>query len=244
MPTPTTSWERFCRSRDDSAGAIDHFSRAVDSKPDFTFAWRELVASLMQSGETQRAKDILLRAVRQPSDSAEFQFHLANLLSREGDRDGALGWYRRGLSIQPNSAELHKSPRRSPQTTRRARSGHRRISEGVWFQPDFVDAHVELGNVLQSQGKLDQAISCYESAATLKPDESSLQIGLGRLLQSKGNLDEAIERFRRAVVLDPANAAAHQFLGNALLDKGAKDRSGCVFRGCGAARSRRARSNT
>jgi len=219
----------ICRNRDDSAGAIDHFTRALDVKADFAFAYRELVGALLQSGQTQNAKDVLLRAIRNHPESAEFQFHLGNLCGREGDRDGALASYQKGLSIQPDSAELHKSLadlRKQQGELDQAIAGYRKA---IWFQPDFADAHLELGNVLQSQGKTDQAISCYQSAATLTPDDRGTQVSLGRLLQNMGRLEQAIECFRRAVAADPDNAAAHQFLGNALLENGAKGEAIACF---------------
>ena len=37
-------------------------------------------------------------------------------------------------------------------------------------KPDFVMAHSNLGNVLQEQGKFEEAVACYQRALHCKPD--------------------------------------------------------------------------
>ena len=44
---------------------------------------------------------------------------------------------------------------------------HRRALE---LQPDFAEAHNNLGNALKDQGRLDEALACHRRALELKPD--------------------------------------------------------------------------
>ena len=212
---------RIAKERNDQAGAAEHFSRAVAIKPDFEFAWRELIASLFQQGKAREARDVLNRALTAYPDSAEFHFYLGNALRLDEDHDGAAASYRKALSLQPSSAESHKS---LADVLRM--SGHHDLAvasyqKALWFQPEYVDAHIELAGVLRLQGKLDQALASSQRVVELNPEHSGARIALGNVFEGLGKSDEAIACYRRAVELGPESAAAHQWLGNALLARGA-----------------------
>jgi len=208
-------------SQNDRVGAIDHFTRALEAKPDFVFAYRDLLAVSFQSGQLQKAKEVLSQAISVYPDAAEFRFYLGNLLSHEGDYDNAVGCYEKALAIQPGSAESHKNLADVLGKRGQFDQAVASYQKAIWFEPDFFDAHLALGSLVQGRGKLDQAVACYGRAVALRPEHAAAQISLGNALESLGRIDEAIASYRRAVALEPANAAAHQYLGNALVGRGA-----------------------
>ena len=55
------------------------------------------------------------------------------------------------------------------------------------MKPDYAEAHNNLGNALQDQGKLDEAIACYRRALELKPDYAEAHTNLGIALQARGS---------------------------------------------------------
>ncbi len=79
--------------------------------------------------------------------------------------------------------------------------------------------HYNLGNVLQDQRKLDEAIACYGRALELKPGFAETHSNLGNALREQGKLDEAVACCRRALELKPENIEAHNSLGDALKDQ-------------------------
>jgi serine/threonine-protein kinase len=95
----------------------------------------------------------------------------------------------------------------------------------VTLRPDSSGAHVNLGNALLDNGRLDDAIACFRKAAELDPKYANAHSNLGNALKAKGQLDEAIACCRKAIKLDPKFAWAHSNLGTALLDKGQIDES-------------------
>ena len=85
--------------------------------------------------------------------------------------------------------------------------------------PKNHDAHYNLGFVLQSQGKLDEAISHYRQAVALSDGQARYHNNLGVALAVQDNLDEAIDHFNLAIKCDPDNAEAIFNLGNALFSQ-------------------------
>jgi len=193
----------------DHVESIDHFSRAIDAKADFEFAYRDLVAALLQSEQLPKAREVLIQAVNNCPKSAEFQFQLGNVFSGEGDYDNALACYQKGLSIQPDSADLHKGL--GDTLAKRAQFGQAVNSyrKALWFAPKFVNAHLALGAVLRSQGQLDEAIACYREATTLEPENASTHQSLGNALLERGETKNAIACYERVVNLDPENPVRH-----------------------------------
>ena len=68
--------------------------------------------------------------------------------------------------------------------------------------------HTNLGNVLQSQGKLAQAGACYQRALLLKPDSAETYLNLGTIFREQGQLDSSLTCYRRALGLNPELAEA------------------------------------
>jgi Flp pilus assembly protein TadD len=77
-------------------------------------------------------------------------------------------------------------------------------------------AHNNLGNALEQQDRVDEAIRHLSEALELKPDFAGAHNNLGNALAKQGNFNEAVAHFSKAIQLKPDFAGAHLNLGNAL----------------------------
>jgi tetratricopeptide (TPR) repeat protein len=84
-------------------------------------------------------------------------------------------------------------------------------------------AHCELGTVLMSQGRIDDAIAEFRESVRLAPRFVLARVSLGVALGTKGQMDAAIEQFRAAVRAGPNDLDAHYNLGVALMSKSRND---------------------
>src|SRR5215813_4432912 len=89
--------------------------------------------------------------------------------------------------------------------------------------PSDFSAHFNLAAVLESAGKLKEAIGHYEAALRSRPDAVIAHNNLGTAFQTLGNPEAAISHYRQAVKLKPDYANARYNLGNALLSAGKVD---------------------
>jgi tetratricopeptide (TPR) repeat protein len=93
-----------------------------------------------------------------------------------------------------------------------------RLNPNCWL------AHHNLGfDLLQKEGRVDEAIAHFEKALEIDPATASTQFNLGDAFREKGQMDEAITHYRKALQIKPDYAEAHNGLGNALLQKGSLD---------------------
>lgn len=117
----------------------------------------------------------------------------------------------------------------------RSREGLKMIQEALMRQrlrkyPKEVFAHTNLGSVLQSMGKVDEAINEFRTALEIKPDDVVALTNLGAALESLGKVDEATEHFRQALRVRPEYPNAHFNLGSLLLSQGSADEAARHFR--------------
>lgn len=94
-------------------------------------------------------------------------------------------------------------------------------------QPKKAAAYQCLGEVLEAQGKLAEAIDAYLQAISIQPDLVEARAYLASLYSQVGHLPEAIEHYRQALIQRPDLAVLHFNLGNALSKQG--DIAGAVY---------------
>jgi tetratricopeptide (TPR) repeat protein len=80
-----------------------------------------------------------------------------------------------------------------------------------------------LGNVLASGGRFDEAVSHYNEALRIKPDYATAHYNLAQALKSQGRIDEAISHYNEALYIKPDYADAHINLGIILKSAGKVD---------------------
>jgi FkbM family methyltransferase len=97
------------------------------------------------------------------------------------------------------------------------------FNQALWLNPDYTEAHSNLGNIYYFQGQYESAIACYERALRLDSNFAVAYNNLGTALSCLGRYDEAATHCRRALSLQPAYAEAHNNLGIALKGQGQLD---------------------
>ena len=203
--------------------AIAHFQKALQIKPDNAEAHNNLGNALFKRAvwtkrslnSKRRCKSIPIRgSPQQPRQRAAPK--------------GQCGRSDRSL---PKGAANQSRLRGSPQQPRQraAPKGQAWTKRSLNYQkalqinPDYAEAHNNLGNALLQKGNVDEAIAHYQKALQIKPDYAEAHDNLGNALLQKGNVDEAIAHYQKALQIKPDYAEAHNNLGNALLQKGNVD---------------------
>ena len=88
--------------------------------------------------------------------------------------------------------------------------------KAIEIQPDFAEAHSNLGNILQDIGNLQEAEISTRKAIELRPDLAAAHSNLGDILKNLGNLKEAEISYRQATELSPKDKSIKNSLINFL----------------------------
>jgi len=194
-----------------------------------------------QRGQYQNAEQFFQAALQLQPEAAAIQNSLGFTLQQQGKLEEAITYYEKALKILPDSIEvqvnlgnaLHVQGKLSPEekvhyadlnqqfALGRLQVGDFKIAElyyrqAIALQPDLVQAHNNLGEVLQKQGRFNEAVKSCQEAIKIKPDYPYAYHNLGYFFQEKGKFEEAIEAYKKALNIQPDLGITHNNLGNIL----------------------------
>ena len=99
------------------------------------------------------------------------------------------------------------------------------------LKPDYVEAHIRIGDILIAQDKVGEVELRYKRIITLKPDFADAYYNLGMAQQKLGKLEEAISSYQKAIALKSRYAVtALNNLGAVFNELGKADEAGEMFR--------------
>jgi tetratricopeptide (TPR) repeat protein len=98
-----------------------------------------------------------------------------------------------------------------------ARAVYRTVLER---EPEFADAHVNLGRLLHESGDVYAALVHYRAALAIRPSDATAAFNAGVALEDLGANADAISAYRRAIESDPRNPDAHYNLARLLEQSG------------------------
>jgi len=160
---------------------------------------------------------VVLLAFAESVNTRRYLFHWAD----------SAGFFRYLLAITPDAPQAHEAleytlERRVFASRRHADPAlaikhYRRALE---LRDDDLQAMNNLGDLLLSQGAIDEAISYFRRALQLNGDYLPARNNLANALQVQGKLDEAVEHYRYALRAAPTNADVHYNMGNILFRLG------------------------
>ena len=87
-----------------------------------------------------------------------------------------------------------------------------------------------LGNTLEDEGRLDEAIAHYTESLRIDPNLADSYNNIGLALTKQGRADEAIPNFLKAIRISANHAVAHYNLGTVLASRGKLDEAIYHFR--------------
>jgi predicted O-linked N-acetylglucosamine transferase (SPINDLY family) len=94
----------------------------------------------------------------------------------------------------------------------------------------MTQANNDLGCMLASVGRFDEAITAFGQSIALNPRYGEVHSNLGNALREKGRLDEAAAAYRNAIAIRPDYAPAHCGLGYVLKSAGHIDQAISCYR--------------
>jgi len=77
------------------------------------------------------------------------------------------------------------------------------------IDPDFADAHCNLGSVYYSQDRRARARECFERAIACNPHHLEAHLNLATLMDEAGQQQSALVHYRRALAIDALYADTH-----------------------------------
>lgn len=97
------------------------------------------------------------------------------------------------------------------------------LTHALHVNPQSAMSHNNLGLTLAKEGRLDAALTSFQTAVQLRPDLPEAHYNLGKILTMQGKFDDAIVHHNTALHYRPGWAEAHNNLGATLNAQGQHD---------------------
>ncbi|MGK7950242.1 MAG: tetratricopeptide repeat protein [Xenococcaceae cyanobacterium] len=159
----------------------------------------------------------------------------ANQLRQEGKLDEAIAAYQKAMEITPENssrilAKLARVMMSQGNIEGAVTAYQKAISQAISQKPKqpkwfYSLVYTELGEALEKNGQVDEAIATYQEAIEILPGNSQNSIvhaHLGRAMMAQKNTREAIAAYQKAIALQPEQPVwVYVGLGDALNQNGA-----------------------
>jgi tetratricopeptide (TPR) repeat protein len=192
--------------------ALAAYEAALARKPGFLPAIRNFGAALLESGQLERAAEVLAGGPNDPAALAG----LGDVYRWQGRSDAAAQSYRAAIARDPDMAEAHHGLAQVLLVTGKNSEAAGAFREAIRIRPDYADAHYNLGTALGQQGDLEAATSHLLLALRANPRLAGAYNNLGMVAAARGDLRQATARFRQALEIDPTHEDARANLERAI----------------------------
>jgi tetratricopeptide (TPR) repeat protein len=203
--------------------AIAAFEQVLESGTGFSQACQQLGNVLQGMGKFEEAVTWHTRALRQQPDLAAAFADLGKLHADQQQWQQAIALYEKALQIDSDNADLKADLKADLHRHLASLYGcmgqpyeevlHR--YRAVTLNPRWANPknQLVLGNTLLAQGKVDEAIICYQHGIQLRPDFYEAYYNLGVALTQQERWQESYAAFLRALDINPDHAASWYGLG-------------------------------
>lgn len=217
-----------CSEPDDaSVVAVTHSPRerivrleaALEHDPKNTQNLAGLAEALVEMGDLPGAAARLDEAVRLDPDDPFLRRQLGLLLSDLGETERAIEQYRKALDLAA-SAEVHVLLANLLVAEGESDEAVTHYRDALVLDPEYVDAHYNLGVELGKRGKYSEAAAHYRAAVRVDGTHAEAANNLGAMLVLQGRVADSVPHFERAVRLAPRDVQARRNLAMALSGEG------------------------
>jgi tetratricopeptide (TPR) repeat protein len=155
--------------RDNSAGAIDAFQKAIELDPNESDAHSNLGAEFAKLGQFDVARHELEAAVRLNPQHFQARHNLGLVLIDLGDTSAAITEFEAALQLEPNAADTHRKLAEALAATQQWPQAQREFEAALSLRPESWKAWHGLAKVLIQTDRLPQGMAAYGRAMQLGP---------------------------------------------------------------------------
>ncbi len=227
-------------ARGEYEAAMTAWKAAIEHAPDDYHAYLNMGAVLSLQGDLERAEVLLGGAVERAPGNPLAYVNRAYVLFKLQRYDDAISHFHAALAINPRDRKVAGSL----ELVEKVRDGSipfeafgpyeqalaatlvdpataiQHFKEVLLLAPDFAVAHMNLGLMQLSTGRLDEGLASLHKAVELAPDNVAARYNLGFALLGTERLGEAKVELEQARSLDPGDVDVLSALGLAQLGLG------------------------
>ncbi|MDP6343904.1 MAG: sulfotransferase, partial [Alphaproteobacteria bacterium] len=176
------------------------YRRAIDLRPDYAEAHRNLAMTLRRQGRPEDAAAHFRQAIAHGADDGETHYSLGNLLREMAQLEAAADCYRQAIARRPDHAESHNQLGMTLQEFGQFDEAVACYETALQLNPGFGAAHHNLGALrtfVAGDARIDHMQELVDDPATAEADAAPLLFALGKAYGDLGQHGRSFDCFLR-----------------------------------------------
>lgn len=170
------------------------------------------ITQLILAKKNDEAVQMADKAAKERPKDAEAQFLVGLSRFARGDLDGAIQAYLKTLELNKNHFVAMNNLGNAFRDTKNFAVAEDWYRKAMTANPQFAVPVQQMALMLESRGKVDEAIRVLEDGARRIPTNADLQFSLGLMYEEKSLKDQAKAAYAKALQISPNLADAKQRL--------------------------------
>ncbi|WP_193188772.1 tetratricopeptide repeat protein [Nisaea sediminum] len=185
----------YCYRKGVLPAARAHLEAAVNLRPRFIDAMRDLAILYFEMGERDRAVRVLRRACEFDPKVRDKILEIGNQRYKIPNFAGAIQAYELSVAYEPLFSSAYSNLGSVYRQCCHFEKAERALKKSIMIEPDNSGAFYNLGNLMKETGDLAQSIRSFRRALVLRPDEPTFHWNLSLALLADGELREGFEEY-------------------------------------------------
>ncbi|MGB3514430.1 MAG: tetratricopeptide repeat protein [Microcoleaceae cyanobacterium] len=169
---PDSPWSHICLwkvllKKDKWDEAVIIYRQAIEFNPNGFWLWSYLGNALVKQGKLEAAITCYQKAIELQPENSEIYRFLADAFVKNNQWEAAANAYLRAIQINPEISWADRGLWSLFKTLENANKFDEAVSlyrQKIALNPESVLSYINLGEILTEQGKINQAIICYQTA--------------------------------------------------------------------------------
>ena len=161
--------------------AVTHLRRATSIDPSDDWSWGMLAQTLYFGRADTALASVVRDALAANGNNSEVLGYLGMSQLRAGATDSALGTLTRAVTLSPDDARFRTALARGLRLASRTADAEREARNAIRIAPKYYEGYAELGQALEAQGRVKEAVEAYRTAHHLADWSSDITARLAAL---------------------------------------------------------------
>lgn len=185
----------YCYRKGVTQAARAHYEAAVNLKPRFVPAMRDLGILYYETGEKDRALRVLRRAREFDAKLRDTLLGLGNARYRAKNYKGAAAIYESVSHLEPDYSPAYSNLGSAYRHSLEFQKGALALKRALLAEPENAGGYYNLGNLEKEVANLKPAIQAFRRAVVCRPEEATFHWNLSLALLADGQLGEGFAEY-------------------------------------------------
>ncbi len=209
-----------CQHSGQYGESIEHYTKAIRVKPDFTDAYFNRGRAYGDEGDFDRAIEDYTKVIDLNPKDIDAYYNRGCENSRKNNYDAAIGDYDSVIRLEPSHSDAYINRGKAFFHNGRIDRAIQDLTKAIDLNPNNANALNNRGVSFAATGDYSRAIQEYDSAIKLNGNYAEAYNNRGNAWLCKGKIHRAIGNYTKAIDLKPNYANAFNNRGIAYAKKG------------------------